>query len=428
MPRRQPRKPSMGLNSCNSLTRCLIFSTVTPIFFASSLCAVPSCGRNSWRGGSRKRMVAGRPSSTLKMPMKSSRWYGSIFAKAICRCSFVSARIISRMASMRLPSKNICSVRQSPIPLAPKATAWAVCSGVSALVRTLIRGFRAPVHELLEILIRLALAWVERFFDEHLDNFRSGCRNLAGIDLADGAVDGEEVAFLVSSSLSGHRFRHVVDLQGCGTANANLTHLAGNQCGVGANTSLGGEDAFGGDHAAQVLRGGLIADQQNLFAFLRGLSRPICVEVNASGCGARPRRKAPGNDLGTGLRLAIENRSKHLVKLVGGNSAHGRLPVDELLFFHLDGKPNRGEAGALAAAGLEHEDLAILNRKLEVLNILKVFLELGADSFQLVIGLGHVGFKIRNRLGRAYARDDVLALRVNEELAVEDLFASRRVA
>src|SRR5579885_1603919 len=80
------------------------------------------------------------------------------------------------------------------------------------------------------------------------------------------------------------------------------------------------------------------------------------------------------------------------------------------------------------AAGLEHEDLAILNRKLEVLNILKVFLELGADSFQLVIGLGHVGFEIRNRLGRAYARDNVLALRVNEELAVEDLFASRRVA
>ena len=32
MPRRQPRKPSIGLNSCSSLTRCLIFSTGTPIF------------------------------------------------------------------------------------------------------------------------------------------------------------------------------------------------------------------------------------------------------------------------------------------------------------------------------------------------------------------------------------------------------------
>jgi hypothetical protein len=46
------------------------------------------------------------------------------------------ARIISRMASMRSPSKNMCSVRVRPMPTAPKATALRVCSGVSALVRT----------------------------------------------------------------------------------------------------------------------------------------------------------------------------------------------------------------------------------------------------------------------------------------------------
>src|SRR5579883_3277624 len=51
------------------------------------------------------------------------------------------------------------------------------------------RGFRAPVHELFEILIRLALAWIKRFFDKYLDNLRSCRRNLAGIDLADGTVD-----------------------------------------------------------------------------------------------------------------------------------------------------------------------------------------------------------------------------------------------
>jgi hypothetical protein len=35
---------------------------------------LPSCGRNSCSGGSRKRMVAGKPFSALKMPKKSSRW------------------------------------------------------------------------------------------------------------------------------------------------------------------------------------------------------------------------------------------------------------------------------------------------------------------------------------------------------------------
>jgi hypothetical protein len=48
----------------------------------------------------------------------------------------LSARIISRTASMRSPSKNMCSVRVRPMPWAPKAMAWAVCSGLSALVRT----------------------------------------------------------------------------------------------------------------------------------------------------------------------------------------------------------------------------------------------------------------------------------------------------
>ena len=38
------------------------------------VCAPSSCGRNSCSGGSRKRMVAGKPFSALKMPAKSSRW------------------------------------------------------------------------------------------------------------------------------------------------------------------------------------------------------------------------------------------------------------------------------------------------------------------------------------------------------------------
>ena len=56
----------------------------------------------------------------------------------------VSARIISRIASMRSPSKNMCSVRHRPMPSAPNATAFAACSGVSALVRTLMRDACRP--------------------------------------------------------------------------------------------------------------------------------------------------------------------------------------------------------------------------------------------------------------------------------------------
>ena len=71
----------------------------------------------------------------LKIPSKSRRWNGSSFFSAARRAVSFSARIISRMAAMRFSPKNMCSVRQSPIPSAPNSSAVAASMGVSALVR-----------------------------------------------------------------------------------------------------------------------------------------------------------------------------------------------------------------------------------------------------------------------------------------------------
>ena len=68
MPRRQPRWPNMGLNSWSCSTRWAMASGLTPSFFASSAWDLASWGRNSWSGGSSRRMVAGRPFSSVKMP------------------------------------------------------------------------------------------------------------------------------------------------------------------------------------------------------------------------------------------------------------------------------------------------------------------------------------------------------------------------
>ena len=78
--------------------------------------AAGSFGRNSWSGGSSRRIVTGRSPISRKMPTKSSRCIGRIFASAARRPSADSARIISRTARMRSSSKNMCSVRQSPMP------------------------------------------------------------------------------------------------------------------------------------------------------------------------------------------------------------------------------------------------------------------------------------------------------------------------
>ena len=56
--------------------------------------------------------------------------------RAISRSSTVSAQIISRNGVMRLCEKNMCSVRQRPMPSAPSSRAFFASRGVSAFVRT----------------------------------------------------------------------------------------------------------------------------------------------------------------------------------------------------------------------------------------------------------------------------------------------------
>ncbi len=70
---------------------------------------------------------------------KSAFWNGAILARATRRPASSSARIISRTAAMRASSKNMCSVRDRPMPSAPKPRAVLASSGVSALARTFRR-------------------------------------------------------------------------------------------------------------------------------------------------------------------------------------------------------------------------------------------------------------------------------------------------
>ncbi len=128
----------MGLNSARASTLAAKTAGSKPIFPAISACALASCGKNSCNGGSKSRMVTGRPSIASKIPIKSDFWYGRSLTKAASRSPVLSAKIISCMYWIRSFSgpKNMCSVRQSPIPSAPNSRATFASCGVSAFVRT----------------------------------------------------------------------------------------------------------------------------------------------------------------------------------------------------------------------------------------------------------------------------------------------------
>ena len=101
-------------------------------------------GRNSFSGGSSSRIVTGYPFISRYSSLKSSRCMGRSRASAASRSSFVPARIISCMMGMRSSAKNMCWVRHSPIPSAPKSRATRASRGVSALARTFSRRTASP--------------------------------------------------------------------------------------------------------------------------------------------------------------------------------------------------------------------------------------------------------------------------------------------
>ena len=83
------------------------------------------------------------------------------------------------MARMRSASKNMCSVRQRPMPSAPNSRAWRASRGVSALARTLQPPLGVgPAHERGKVAGELRLAHLGTA-DQHLPG---------------AAVDGDHVA------------------------------------------------------------------------------------------------------------------------------------------------------------------------------------------------------------------------------------------
>ena len=311
------------------------------------------------------------------MPAKSSRWYGSSLASAAFRASSVSARIISRIASMRSPSKNMCSVRHRPMPTAPNAIAFCVCSGVSALVRTLMRV--ACSHHFIS-------CWKLLNFSVF---FAASSPSSSPATISDGAVltwpaktlPAVPSIDIQSPSLNvlavdGHRARVIVHFHRGRAADADLAHLPGHERRVRRHAAAGGENAFGGNHAAEIFRRRLDAHEQHRLALVRRGHRAIGVEIDPAGRRARTGRQTGGDRL---LALATSAASNTGASSCSSWSAGLRITaVFQSISFslhHVHRELQRRHRRALAVARLQHVDDAVLDRELEVLHVLEVALE-----------------------------------------------------
>ena len=204
-----------------------------------------------------------------------------------------------------------------------------------------------------------------------------------------------------------------------GADDRRLAHLASDDRGVRGHAAGGGQNALRHEHAVDVVGHRLPPNQDDLLALLRPLDgvvgRKHHLAAGRAGRGRQPFGRHR-NLLPLGL---VEAGREQLVERLRIDQQHRFLRRDELLGHQIGRDHDRRVAGALAAARLQHEEALVLNRELEVLDVLVVLLEPRGDVAQLLVGLRHHLFELADRLRRADAGDDVLALRVDQEFAVE---------
>ena len=172
-------------------------------------------------------------------------------------------------------------------------------------------------------------------------------------------------------------------------------------------------------------------DAGQSFGFVR-------VEHGSSGSCARRRRQPAGDD--RLLRIGVEGRMQELIQRRRLDPHDRRLTVDQALAHHVHGDLERRRRRPFSGPCLQHVELALLHRKLDVLHVTVVRFEPFAHAVELTEDLGHHFLHRRQvravgllafdgqMLWGANAGDDVLALRVHQVLAVESVVARRRVA
>ncbi len=203
-------------------------------------------------------------------------------------------------------------------------------------------------------------------------------------------------------------------------------------------------------HAANVLGAGFLADQNHLVALGRQRLGFGGGQHNDARGSARNGVDA-GGELGAlellgGNFLIVDDRVEQAFDVfrcdagdglfLGQTRLHGQVGplLGQIALLHeilrLGGAEQRlgglidrdlecGGRRALAGAALQHVELLILDGEFEVLHFVVVALKDGADGTELVVSLGHVLMQTGQLQRRADAGDHVLALGVNQVVAIE---------
>ena len=245
-------------------------------------------------------------------------------------------------------------------------------------------------------------------------------------DHAPGAtVDRQLVAFAELVLPDARDSRLQVERQRVAARNARLPHAARDDGRVRGHAAVDGEDPLRRDHPVDVVGRRLPAHEDHVLA-LAPLDRGVCVEDDLAARRARACVETRRGDVV--LVVGVEHRVEQLVELRGVDPRDRVIARDQPFVDHVDGRFQRRGSRALRGARLQQVEPPRLDGELDVLHVAVVLLEPAHRLEQLLVRLRQPRLHRLERLRRADPRDDVLALRVGEKLAVQPLLARRRVA
>ena len=251
-------------------------------------------------------------------------------------------------------------------------------------------------------------------------------RDLAEEHLTRRAVDRDDVALVDLDATPGPESPVLgVHVERFGAADAGLAHAAGDHRRVAGLAAATGQDALGRDHAAQIVRVGLPADQDHLLA--RPLHSTAVSESNTTWPTAAPGEAFIPCAIFVRPRRVVEPREHQLGQLGAGYPLQGLVQVDQALVDELGRDPEGRRRGPFADSGLQHPQLAALDGELDVAQVAVVLLE-GAHDLQQ---LGVAALVDLLQVGQRHRVTDpghhVLALRVLQVVPVDALRAGRRI-
>ena len=209
------------------------------------------------------------------------------------------------------------------------------------------------------------------------------------VDVAEGAVYGDDVAFLDALLADGHLTLVEVYDQCSHADDRWLAELPRDEGGVASAPARAREDAAGSEHAVDVVRLRLGADHDDVAPFLRPALRGVCIERDDADGRAR-RDVEPGGQLASRLaRASFELRVQEVVHLLGLDAPDGLFLAEHAFLDHVDGDADFGLRGALAVARLQHPELAVLDGELHVLHVAVVAFEPLSDGLELRVRRWH---------------------------------------